>query len=146
MKVPVAYIHVRFSAHATEDLEKVKTAFYNLLPADGVDELTFKKTATKGHYGNPITLFEARIKDKRLIEAFIKKISTNLSESDREKIITGSNVFLERSDLYLRFDKQAAFQGEFNLQRADPIHVRIHFTVRDERRIAEICRELGLKP
>lgn len=145
MKVPIAYIDIRFSAHATEDLEKVKKAVYNLFPED-CDKLTLKKTVTKGHYGNPITLFEARIKDKRLIEAFIGKISTNMSELDRETIIRGSNLFVERSNLYLRLDKQGAFEGEFKLQKADPIHIRIHFTKRDERRIMEICRELGLTP
>lgn len=144
MKAPIAYIDIRTSAHATEDLEKVKKAVYNLFPEDCIDELTFKKTVTKGHYGNPITLFEARIKDKRLIGAFVGKISTNVSKLDRETIIRGSNLFVERSNLYLRLDKQAAFEGQFKLQKADPIHIRIHFTKRDEKRIMEICQELGL--
>lgn len=143
MKLPVAYIDIRFSVHATEDLEKVKKAVYNLFPGDCVKEVTFKKNVLKGHYGNPIILFETRIKDLEMIRAFFEKLSTNLSKLDKETIFKKSNLFVEKSNLYLRLDKQSALSGEFKLCKADPIHIRVHFK---KMRIVEICRELGLWP
>ena len=143
MKFPIAYIDIRFSVHATEDPEKVKKAVYNLFPANCIEEVTFKKDALKGHYGNPIILFETRIKDGEMIKAFVEKLANSLNELDKETILREADIFVEKSNLYLRFDKQAAFEDEFTLHKADPIHIRIHFRKRD---IIEICQELGLMP
>jgi len=144
LKLPIAYIDIRFSAHATEDLEKVKKAVYNLFPADRIEEVTFKKTAVKGHYGNPIVLFETRVKHKEIIGAFVKKLSTSLNAVDKEVMLRGSKLFVERSNLYLRLDKQAAFEDEIKLCKADPIHIRIHFTKKNKRSVVDVCQELGL--
>ncbi len=146
MKPLVAYVDIRFSAHATENLEKVKRAAYNLFPSEKVEEVAFQQNKTKGHYGNPITVFKIRIKDKALIEAFIKELTACLSALDKETILREFNLFLEKSNLYLRLDKQAAFEDEIKLGKVDPIHIRIHFTRREEKNIQEICRELGLLP
>lgn len=146
MKFPIAYVDLRFSAHATEDLDKVKKAVFNLFPEDRREELNFRVTVAKGHHGNPITFSETRIKDRGLIETFIETISTGLSELDKETILREFHLFVEKCNLYLRLDKQAAFQGEVKLHNADPIHIRVHFTRRNEKSIMEICRDLGLTP
>ena len=143
LKLPIAYVDIRFSVHATEDPEKAKKAVHNLFPANCIEEVTFKKDALKGYYGNPITLFETRIKDKEIIEAFIEKLSTCLSELDKETILRESNLFVEKNNLYLRLDKQAAFEDEFKLCKADPVHIRIHFK---KKGVVDICREIGLMP
>ena len=146
MKLPIAYIDIRFSVHATEDSEKVKKAVHNLFPANRLEEITFKKDALKGYYGNPIILFETRVKDGEIIKAFIEKLATCLSELDKETMLRESDMFVEKSNLYLRLDKQAAFEDEFKLHKADPIHIRIHFRKKKKKSIIEICRELGLMP
>ena len=68
---PVAYIDIRFCAHATEDLKKVIEAIHNTLPFDYVEKIKFKRSILDGHYGNPITFFETRVKDKEIIKAII---------------------------------------------------------------------------
>lgn len=146
MKLPIAYIDIRLSAHATEDLEKIKKAVHNLFPVDRIEEITFKKGVIKGHYGNPITLFEVRIKDKEVIMSIVEKLSTSLSELDKETMFREANLFVEKSNLYLRLDKQAAFENQIRLHKADPIHIRIHFKRKDNRSIVELCREIGLMP
>lgn len=146
MKLPIAYIDIRFSVHATEDSEKVKKAVHNLFPANRIEEVTFKKDALKGYYGNPIILFETRVKDGEIIKAFVEKLATCLSELDKETMLRESDMFVEKSNLYLRLDKQAAFEDEFKLHKADPIHIRIHFRKKKKKSIIEICRELGLMP
>ena len=65
---------------------------------------------------------------------------------DKETVLKESDLFIEKSNVYLRLDKQAALEDEFKLQKTDPIHIRIHFTKRDGKNILEICRELGLTP
>ena len=144
MTFPIAYVDIRLSIHATEDLEKAKKAVYRLLPEDRVEEIPFKTEALKGHYGNPITLFETRIKDEGTIRAFMEKLSRNLDEQDKHRILTEPEIFLEKNNLYIRLDKQAALEDEFKLRRDDPIHIRIHFKNKDKERIMEFCRELGL--
>lgn len=146
MKSPVAYVDVRFSSHATEDPEKVKKAAYNLFPLERVDEVIFREDVIKGHHGNPIILFEARIKDDALTGAFVEKLSVSLSELDKETMLRESDLYIEKSNLYLRLDKQALFGGEFKLGKSDPVHIRVHFKKKDERSVVEICRELGLMP
>ncbi len=132
--------------HATEDAEKVKKATYNLLPADQIEKVMLKKRSLEGHYRNPIILHKTRIKDKEVIKAFIKKLSTNLSESDKETILKEPNLFIEKGSLYLRLNKQAAFENEFELCKSDAIYIRIRFRKKDARSTIEVCRELGLVP
>lgn len=144
MTFPIAYVDIRLSIHATEDLEKAKNAVCRLLPEDHIEEIPFKTEALKGHYGNPITLFETRIKDEGTIRAFMEKLSRNLDEQDRHRILTDPDIFLEKNNLYVRLDKQVALDDEFRLRSDDPIHIRIHFKNKDKGRILEFCRELGL--
>jgi hypothetical protein len=63
-KVPVGYVDLRVFAHATEDPERVLAAVRNVLPSELVDSVVFSRSSLTGHYGNPIVLFEARVRDK----------------------------------------------------------------------------------
>jgi RNA binding exosome subunit len=138
---PIAYMDVRFSVHATEDMEKVKKAVYNLFPPTRSEEIAFKKDAVKGHYGNPIVLFMMRTKNEELIKALVKKVASGLGPYDKEEISQECQRFPDKSNLYLRLDKQAAFKDELRLRRADPIHICLHFK---KKNIVESCRELGI--
>jgi RNA binding exosome subunit len=141
MTIPIGYMDVRFSVHATEDMEKVKQAVYNLFPSTRIEEIAFKKDTVKGHYGNPIVLFIMRTKNEELIKALVKKVASGLGPYDKEKICEDCQRFPDKSNLYLRLDKQAAFKDELRLRRDDPIHIRLHFK---KKNTVEICRELGI--
>ena len=83
-QLPVAYVDVRFCAHATEDVEKVMKAVQTVLPIDNEeDEIAFNKNTVEGHYGNPITFFDARIKNKKVIKAVVENLSANLGSFDK---------------------------------------------------------------
>lgn len=144
MTFPITYVDIRLSIHATEDLEKAKKAVYTLLPEDRIEEISFRTEALKGHYGNPIVLFETRVKDEGIIRAIMEKLSQNLDEQDKHRILLEADIFLEKNNFYIRLDKQAAIEDKFRLRRDDPIHIRIHFKNKDKERILEFCRELGL--
>ena len=140
----VAYIDVRFSVHATEDLNKVIKAVHKVLPADYVDDIVLKKNALRGHYGNPITLFETRIKKKKIVKALLKNVFSNLKEPDKKSLLKEIDLHMEEGSLYVRLDKQAAFQGEMKLCTADPIRVRVRFRKKRIQDIVKVCQDLGM--
>jgi len=143
-QTPVAYIDIRFFVHATENLDKVVEAVQRLLPSDYIDDILFKKDNLKGHYGNPITLFETRIKEKEIIKAFVENLSSHLDNLDKETLRREIDLHAEKGSLYVRLDKQAALQGELKLCVADPIHVRIRFRKTKIEDIVKTCQELGM--
>ena len=142
--MPVAYIDIRFFVHATEDLDKVVEAVRRVLPGDYIDDIVFEKANLKGHYGNPITLLETRIKKREIIRAFVENLSSRLDELDKELLRREIDLHLERGSLYVRLDKQAAFQGELKLCTSDPIRIRIKFRKTKIEDIVKTCRELGM--
>jgi RNA binding exosome subunit len=145
-RVPIAYIDVRTFAHATEDSDKVQTALLNTLSTEAVDTVVLKKSNLTGHHGNPITLFETRIKEKGVVHEVFKKLSSGLSMMDKELLGDEVERHLEKGNLYLRFDKQGAYLKKLRLCETDPIHFKVHFKKSDTDQVIEICRELGLIP
>lgn len=143
-KPPIGYIDVRVFAHATEDSEKVLTAVRNLLPLELDEEVVFKKTRLTGHHGNPIVLFEAKLVDKQALPDVLRKIGAGLPSLDKEQLEGDLRLHLEKRDLYLRFDKQFAFQGEVRFSRDDPVRFKVHFKNKSFDEIVAFCRDVGL--
>jgi RNA binding exosome subunit len=111
-KPPIGYIDVRVFAHATEDPEKVLTAVRNILPEELSEKAIFQKTSLTGHHGNPITLFRTKLTDKQALPTVLQKIGAGLTALDKETLERNMKLHLEKGNLYLRFDKQSAFQSE----------------------------------
>ena len=145
-KLPIGYIDVRVFAHATEDSEKVLAAVRNLLPVEVGETIVFQKTRLSGHHGNPIVLFEAKLADKQVLPAVLQKIGAGLTSLDKEQLDGDVKLHLEKRNLYLRFDKQFAFQGEVRFSQNDPIHFKIHFKNKSFEEIVAFCRDVGLLP
>ena len=143
-QIPIAYIDIRFFAHATEDLDKVVEAVQRVLPSDYMEDIVFKKSNLRGHYGNPITLFEAKIKNKEIIRVLVENLSSHLTELDKETLRREIHLHVEKGSLYIRLDKQAALQGKLKLCTSDPIRIRIRFRKRKIEDIVKTCRELGM--
>ena len=145
-KPPIGYIDVRVFAHATEDSEKVLAAVRNLLPLEVGEGVVFKKTQLSGHHGNPIVFFETKLADKQVLPDVLRKIGAGLTSLDREQLGGDVKLHLEKRNLYLRFDKQSAFQGEVCFSQNDPIHFKVHFKNKSFEEIVEFCRGAGLLP
>jgi len=143
-QISVAYIDIEFFAHATEDLEKVMEAVKHILPANRVEEIDFKKNNLKGHHGNPIVFFEAKIEGKELVKAVIDSVFSKLSALDKETLRREIKMHVEKGSFFLRLDKQAAFQGVVKLCTADPIRLRIRFRKGKIEEITKICEEMGI--
>jgi len=144
--MPIAYIDISFFAHATEDEDKVIEAARHLLPTAQGDNIVFDRSSLLGHHGNPITLFETKIREKDMIKAVVENLSSKLGVLDKETLLREINLHMEKGNLYLRFDKQAAFQGRAKLGVSDPIRVRLRFKKSRLEDILQICREIGMLP
>ena len=120
------------------------TAVRNTLPTEISENTTFQKTSLTGHHKNPIILFQTKITDKQALPAVLEKIASNLNSIDKQTLSSEWKLHLEKRNLYIRFDKQAAYMGELKVTSNDPIHFRIHFKNKTPEEIAEICRETGL--
>jgi RNA-binding protein len=142
----IGYIDVRVFAHATENHDKVQTAIKNLLTAELAENIVFEKSPLEGHHGNSITLFTARLNDKKQLPVMLKKIGEGLSSLDKEALNQDIKLHLERGNLYLRLDKQSAFLGSVKFTQNDPIHLKIHFKDKTEEEIIEFCKATELLP
>ena len=140
----IAYIDIRFFAHATEDLNKVTEAVQNVLPADYVDDIVFRRDNLQGHYGNPILLFETRIKKKGIVKAVVEKFSSCLEELDKKALREEIDLHVQKGSLYIRLDKQAALQGELKLCTTDAIRLRIRLKKAKTEDIVKMCQDLGI--
>ena len=145
-KPPIGYIDVRVFAHATEDSDKVIAAIRNLLPSELGESVIFQKTRLTGHHGNPIILFETKLADKQVLPTVLKKIGAGLTSFDKEQLNDNMKLHLEKRNLYLRFDKQFAFQGEVRFSQNDPIHFKIHFKNKSYEDIVDLSRDAGVLP
>ena len=145
-KSPIGYIDLRVFAHATEDSDKVLAAIRNLLPLELSESVVFQKIRLTGHHGNPIILFKVKLADRQALPAVLKKIGAGLTSFDKEQLNDNMKLHLEKRNLYLRFDKQFAFQGEVRFSQNDPIHFKIHFKNQSFEDIVALCRDVGLLP
>jgi len=145
-KVPIAYIDIRVFAHATEDVDKVLSAVYNMLPTELVNNVVFNKTNLTGHYKNPIILLETRIKGKDAVKAVFEKLASSLSSLDKVLLNNEIKQHLDKGNLYVRLDKQSAHLNELKLCSTDPIHFRIHFKKSSPEEILDVCRKFGMLP
>lgn len=142
----IAFVDVSLFAHATEDENKVMRAVQNLFPTKYWDSLTFRRQNLYGHHRNPIIFFETRIKDKEFVQAFVENLSSKLPIGDKQDLLEEIDRSVEKGSLYLRLDKQSAFQGNFKLCTADPIRVRIRFKKSKLEDVVQVCQELGILP
>jgi RNA binding exosome subunit len=145
-KSSIGYVDLRVFAHVTEDSEKVLTAVRNLLTMDLAETVQFKKNSLTGHHGNAITFFTTQLTEKKLLLALLEKFGQNITALDKEELNTNLNRHLEKTNLYLRFDKQAAFLGKIKFAQNDPIHLKIHFKNKSPDEILEILKKSEMLP
>jgi hypothetical protein len=107
-------ISYRTFVYGTEDEEKVMTAigylFSNSLP---------EKSISEDHFGNKIVVLTDKITKKRTNRDIIAFLNDNLSEEDKTTIKEELNRRMdEKGNLFLRFDKQLAYEQILKLTRS----------------------------
>ena len=141
-------LDVQASVQATEDAEKVETAIKQIFPQDIRDNLHFKTTKLRGHYHNPILRIETQLTQHSLVRQTLSAIGQKLPSKDRDQIAhTFASRINTKGHLFLRFDKQEAYQGRVRIiNRGDSIRVVIRFSGRKPtiNEIETSCRALNL--
>jgi len=110
-------LHARTFCHATEDLDRVKTALENAVGKSDV-----KISRTEGHHGNPIVILETAVEERDGIDEFFARLGR---ENVDEVLSSLSSRMDESCNLFIRLDKQAAFKREIIFGSDDVISVRI---------------------
>ena len=86
-----------------------------------------EKTINEDHFGNKIIVLSEKITKKRTNKDIISFLNENLSEEDKNIIKKElSRRMDEKGSLFLRFDKQLAYDEKLKLTYSgNAIHVRI---------------------
>ena len=119
------------SAHDTEDLDKVKQAIFNLIPDELHSKLEISDTILTGHAGNTIHLLELKVKSNRDIKNTLEYLASKLDDLDKEHLYDVFDKRIgEENCLYLRFNKQDAYNKKITLEEKDnTIKVVIKFVI-----------------
>jgi len=113
VKRPFSGLYARAFCHATEDLEKVELALRNT-----IGDAEIRIARTEGHHGNPITIVEASVESIEEISMFFEK----LAEDDLRFVLdTIPTRVDEGCNLFLKIDKQAAYEERIRLGRNDDV-------------------------
>lgn len=142
-------MHISAFIHATEDAIKVIAACQQLLPDAFRNEIIFTQRKLHGHHRNPIIFLETTIQDPTVIKESITTIAQQLRSTDRYLLLQDRHRYLdEKGNLYLRFDKQAAYKKQLAFSQADPIRVKIKpkGSIKHINRIAHIFPDFFLIP
>ena len=116
-------------AHATDDLDKIQSAVTRLLPESLRGRQVFTRRYVQGHYGNPITTFEAHLTEPTDVDDFKLFLVKQLPEVERLSIVRELDRHSDKDgNLYIRIDKQKMYRGLVRLGQDDPIRVRMKFT------------------
>ncbi|MFA9416817.1 RNA-binding protein [Natrinema sp. HArc-T2] len=112
-QIPLHYVDLRTFCYATEDEKRVEEALRTFLP-DGDDEpFELERVESEGHYGDRILVLSARVENADDVRHVLSRLAD--LESFDDLIDELDERVTENTELFLRLDKQAAFQGEVRL-------------------------------
>ncbi len=140
-EMKISSVTISIFCHETEDCDKIKKAVEGVFPS--VNEADMNLHKVKGHFGNYIYLLEYKFV-KSLAGVAFEEILSRISSTDLLVILTTLTSRMEKSKLYLRFDKQYLVGKEEMVLREgnDVVRVMISFNepsnvvVKELRRLA----------
>ncbi|MDD5181598.1 MAG: RNA-binding domain-containing protein [Candidatus Nanoarchaeia archaeon] len=104
-KLPVREISGEVFAYESEYPEKVQQAFETFFPKKAISRLN-----SDGAFGTKIVIFRAKLAKKPARE-LAEKILASMTSGEKEALLKKLDLHLdEEGSLYLRFDKQFAFE------------------------------------
>ena len=108
-QIPLHYVDLRTFCYATEDEKRVEEALRTFLP----EEFEIERMENEGHYGDRILVLSARVENADGIRHVLSRLA-DLESFDTLMDELDDRV-TENTELFLRLDKQAAFQGDVRL-------------------------------
>ena len=108
-RVPFHYVDLRTFSYETEDEKRVETALRTFLP----EEFEVERAESQGHHGDRIVVYSARVKRADDVRHVLARVA---AAPDYDRIFGElDDRITDNCELFLRFDKQAAFGGEIRL-------------------------------
>lgn len=117
--VPFHYIDLRTFCYATEDEARVEAALRTFLP----EEYELDRAVSEGHHGDRIVVLSTRVDNADDIRYVLDRID-ELADIDRVVDELDDRVD-EDCSLFLRFDKQAAYQGRIELGSGIAVRAKV---------------------
>jgi len=114
-------ISIEIIVHATEDIKKILESIEEFFE---IKEAEFSKTQLTGHFENPITMLNTKIRKKKA-QKFIEKLISKMPQGELDEIINDLENRIQNSTLYLRLGKQDLIQGSIRLRQKDAIKLKI---------------------
>ncbi|AEH38894.1 RNA-binding protein [Halopiger xanaduensis] len=116
-QIPLHYVDLRTFCYATEDEKRVEEALRTFLPdreGDDADEpFPIERAESEGHYGDRILVLSARVENADDVRHVLSRLAD--LESFDELMDELDERVTENTELFLRLDKQAAFEGDVRL-------------------------------
>lgn len=117
----ISSISISTIVHATEDPEKVKIAMLNLVPSSLRSTCEIQEIHAKGHHGNPIIILSINVKNPETATEIFKHVINSLSQTQLSFIKGNPSLYSDDTSIFLRLDKQAAYNGMIRLSFSDNV-------------------------
>jgi hypothetical protein len=131
-------IKIDLILHATEDFQKIAEPLNELL---GIEKEEIIKQNLSGHFGNPIFMLHAELKNKRA-DQFIKKLVSLIPRDIMAEILTNIEELIFESSMYIRFSKQNLVKKILMPEEKDPIRITIYTPTYVKKKIPDTYRKL----
>ncbi len=117
---PVEHVELSTHIHATESELKVVKALLNLIPPEYRDVVSIIRSGGQGHFGNDINTVKIQLKGEEALRT-TQYIFREIDQLDSEIILVTLSSRFGDGKLYLRFNKQLAYNGVARLDDGDDV-------------------------
>jgi hypothetical protein len=134
-QVPFHYLDLRTFAYATEDERRVETALRTFLP----EEFPVERQESEGYHGDRILVLETRVENADDLR-HVLSVLAEMAAVDRVLAELDDRV-TDNTELFLRLDKQAAYQGRVALGEGLTLRAKVEAYPAKKPRAVETARE-----
>ncbi len=126
MKKVIRDLYFEVFSYPTEDDAKVFESIYNIVGS----KIDLAAERVESYYGPSILKYHFRTEKQPLIKKVMKHILEKIPEKEKKDILKDmKNRVDEQGNLYIRFDKQEAYQKKLIISyHGDVVKMRIGFT------------------
>ncbi len=145
--MPVKSLELRAYVHATEDRDKVIAALKQILSDEFWKEAVVSEEVYEGHYGNPVIVLTATIRDPDKASRAFNNILSRLGSADRSILLESLEERVDgEGTLYFRVSKQDAYLGKLIVYEADDVvRISIRFSGRRKEALRDYRERLEEK-
>lgn len=124
-------ISLRVFCLPEDDKEGIEAAFMTLLGYDkdeiNKENIQYSTRNTKGFNDKTIILIEATLSKDRHCNKFLERLSGELSDDDKELLMSQTKRLDEHLDFFIRLDKKLFLKNEWKITDfGDCFHIKIN--------------------